>query len=75
MYKAKALKYVITRLPIADEMLEANSKEDEVYSEEFLTAIVDENEENEPDVNELLIKTADNQQELQLQAEKAQNVQ
>jgi recombination protein RecT len=70
MYKAKALKYVITRLPIADEMLEANSKEDEVYSEEFLTAIVDENEENEPDVNELLIKTAENQQELQLQAEK-----
>ena len=72
MYKAKALKYVITRLPIADEMLEANSKEDEVYTEEFLTTIVDENEESEPNVNELLVNgTENNQQELQLQAEKA----
>ncbi len=32
MYKAKALKYVITRLPIADDITEIISKEDEVYT-------------------------------------------
>ena len=68
MYKAKALKYVITRLPVADEMLEAKSKEDEIYNEEFLTAIVEENNEK-TDVNSLLV--ANENEELELQAEKA----
>ena len=67
MYKAKALKYVITRLPIADEVLEANAKENEVYnSEEVLTAIIDENkDENKADVNSLLTEN----EELTLQQE------
>ena len=34
MYKAKALKYVLTRLPIDDSIQEAIAKEDEVYREE-----------------------------------------
>jgi len=54
MYKAKALKYVITRLPVADEILEAKTKEDEIYEEEVLTAIV-ENENEKADVNALLV--------------------
>jgi len=67
MYKAKALKYVITRLPIADEVLEARAKEDEVYSnEEILTTIVEDENEEKADVNSLLT-----QNELQLQADKA----
>ncbi len=31
MYKAKAIKYVVTRLPIEDDIVEVMSKEDEVY--------------------------------------------
>lgn len=54
MYKAKALKYVITRLPVADEMLEAKAKEDEIYDGEFLTTIVEEENEEKADVNSLL---------------------
>ena len=69
MYKAKALKYVITRLPVADEMLEAKSKEAEVYSEEFLPAIVEEENNKKEDVNSLLV--ANENEELTLQAEKA----
>jgi len=33
MYKAKALKYVITRLPISEQIMEVAVKEDEVYKE------------------------------------------
>lgn len=66
MYKAKALKYVITRLPVADEMLEAKAKEDEIYDGEFLTTIIEEEkEEKKADVNALL--TADDE-DLELKA-------
>lgn len=38
MYKAKAIKYVVTRLPIEDDIAEAVAKEDEVYRIEDVSA-------------------------------------
>jgi len=56
MYKAKALKYVITRLPITEQIMELAVKEDEVFREEPAAEPVKQqsNESQTTDINELL---------------------
>ncbi len=64
MYKAKALKYVVTRLPIEDDVSELVAKEDEVYRLEDVTAAPQRQEQSKvKDINSLKIPSK--QQEIQ----------
>ena len=54
MYKAKALKYVITRLPITEDVQGVILKEDEAYTQKPVKAIEKKEEEN--DVNALIMQ-------------------
>lgn len=53
MYKAKALKYVVTRLPIEDDVTELVSKEDEVYRLEDVAPAQPKQEQNRQSINNL----------------------
>ena len=54
MYKAKALKYVVTRLPIEDDVTELVAKENEVYRLEDVAPTPQRQEQNKPkDINSL----------------------
>ena len=53
MYKAKALKYVVTRLPIEDDVAELVTKEDEVYRLEDVIPTPPKQEPKSKDLNSL----------------------
>lgn len=53
MYKAKALKYVVTRLPIEDDVTELVTKEDEVYRIEDIAPAPQRQEQNKQSINSL----------------------
>lgn len=55
MYKAKALKYVVTRLPIEDDVTELVTKEDEVYRLEDVAPVAPKQEQNKQSINSLNI--------------------
>ena len=55
MYKAKALKYVVTRLPIEDDVTELVTKEDEAYRIEDITPAPQKQEQNRQSINGLNI--------------------
>ena len=56
MYKAKALKYVITRLPINDNLIEASAKEDEVFKEDEILEVKETEEKKEQSELEKVIE-------------------
>ena len=63
MYKAKALKYVVTRLPIEDDVTELVSKEDEVYRLEDVAPPQKQEQPRVKDINSLNLPPK--QQEIQ----------
>lgn len=68
MYKAKALKYVVTRLPIEDDVTELVAKEDEVYRIEDITPTPSKQELKPKDLNSLnLPPKQDNQSKIDVE--------
>ena len=55
MYKAKALKYVITRLPINDNLIEASTKEDIVFTENENDTIQTDTKENKNELDKTIV--------------------